>query len=113
MPDSIAPGLPTPPAGEVDIFQIVFTDLRPDLDKLFGVFAGPTDYINGFDPNTGGTTQALGPVDADGFGVAPAFSTVPGIPNGGGNSAPLPGALAMGLLGGAGVLANVVRRRRA
>jgi hypothetical protein len=114
VPDSIAvPGLPTPPAGEVDIFQIVFTDLRPDLDKTFGVFAGPTDYINGFDPDTGGTTQALGPVNSDGFGVAPAFSTVPGIPNGGGNSVPLPGALMMGLLGGAGVLANVVRRRRA
>jgi hypothetical protein len=51
----------------------------------------------------------------DGFGVAPAFSTVPGIPQGGGggNSVPLPGALMMGLMGGMGVLANVARRRKA
>jgi hypothetical protein len=112
-PDGPVGGLPLPPAGEVDIFQLLFTDLRPDLDKTFGVFATPDDYINGFDPQTGDTTTASGPVNSDGFGVVPAFSTVPGIPNGGGNSVPLPGALMMGLLGGAGVLANVARRRRA
>lgn len=106
-------GVPLPPAGEVDIFQLVFTDLRPDLDKTFGVFATPDDYINGFDPQTGDMTQALGPVNTDGFGVVPAFSTVPGIPNGGGNNVPLPGALMMGMLGGAGVLGHVARRRRA
>lgn len=112
--DSVVEGPlpPNPPAGEVDIFQVEFLVLRPDLDKTFGVFASSNDYIKGFDPDTGGMTTASGPVNSDGFGVAPAFSTVPGIPNGG-SSAPLPGALAMGLVGGIGVLANVVRRRKA
>jgi len=109
------PGLPVfPPAGEVDLFQLTFLDLRPDLDKTFGVFASSNDYMNGFDPDTGGQTTASGPVDPNGLGVAPAFSTVPGIPtNGGGSSAPLPGALVVGMIGGAGVLANAARRRKA
>lgn len=108
------PGTPAfPPPGEVDIFQIEFLVLDFIHDKHFGVFASSNDYINGIDPNTGDTTQASGPINTDGFGVAPAFSTVPGIPQGGGNSAPLPGGLAVGLLGGMGVLANAIRRRKA
>jgi hypothetical protein len=110
-------GLPAfPPAGEVDIFQVEFLVTDFVNDKHFGVFASDdNDYINGIDPTTGDTTQATGPVNVDGFGVAPAFSTVPGIPQGGGggNSVPLPGALMMGLMGGMGVLANVARRRKA
>jgi hypothetical protein len=110
---SALPGLPLPPAGEVDIFQLEFLVLDPYSDKTFGVFASPTDYINGIDPDTGDDTQASGPINTDGFGVAPAFSTVPGLPRDGGNNAPLPGALAMGLLGGAGVLAKAARGRKA
>jgi hypothetical protein len=105
------PNPPAPPAGEVDIFQLRFLDLRPDLDKLFGVMAGPDDYITGFDPATGGTTTAMGPFNGQ-TGVQPAFSTVPGIPNGG-NSVPLPPAIWIGLLGGAGVIGNAIRRRNA
>lgn len=106
------PGLPLPPAGEVDIFQLVFTDLRPDLDKTFGVFASSNDYMNGIDPQSGDMTTAQGPVNLDGFGVVPAFSTVPGIPpGGGGSSAPLPAGVLVGLMGGAGVMVKVVRRK--
>jgi len=111
------PGTPAfPPAGEVDIFQLEFLVLDFIHDKHFGVFASSNDYINGFDPDTGGTTRASGPINSDGFGVAPAFSVVPGIPGipqGGGTSAPLPGGLAVGFLGGMGVLANAIRRRKA
>lgn len=109
------PGTPAfPPPGEVDIFQIEFLVTDFVHDKHFGVFASDNDYINGIDPQTGDTTQATGPINSDGFGVAPAFSTVPGIPQGGGgNSAPLPAGLAVGLLGGMGVLANAIRRRKA
>lgn len=107
------PGTPAfPPPGEVNIFQIEFLVLDTIHDKHFGVFASDNDYINGFDPNTGDTTQATGPINSDGFGVAPAFSTVPGIPQGG-NNVPLPGAFAMGVLGGMGVLGNAIRRRKA
>jgi hypothetical protein len=104
-----------PPAGENDIFQLVFLDLRPDLDKHFGVFAGgPDDYLRGFDPQTGGFTLASGPANPQtGLGVQPAFAVVPGIPGPGGgpNDVPLPGALLMGLATGTGVLTNRLRRR--
>lgn len=111
-------GLPTnpPPAGEVDIFQLIFLDLRPDLDKTFGVFASNSDdYIRGIDPATGLFTSAVGPYNPlTDLGVLPAFSTVLGVPGPGGdpNNVPLPGALLMGLLGGSGVLANRFRRTR-
>ena len=113
----ITNGLPTnpnPPAGEIDIFQVKFLDLRPDLDKLFGVFAGgPEDYITGFDPATGGFTTASGPTNGR-TGVDPAFSVVPGIPtNGGGGTVPLPPAIWIGLISGAGVIGNAIRRRNA
>jgi hypothetical protein len=102
-----------PPTGEVDIFQLTFLDLRPDLDKTFGVFAGPDGYITGFDPDTGDSTTANGPFNPQtGLGVDPAFSTVAGV-SGGGSSAPLPPAVFVGLLGGMGVVANGIRRRRA
>ena len=110
----ITNGVPTPPApppGEIDIFQVKFLDLRPDLDKLFGVFAGgPDDYMTGFDPATGGFTNAVGPFNGQ-TGVQPAFSTVPGIPNGG-TPLPLPPAIWIGLLGGAGVIGNAIRTRK-
>jgi hypothetical protein len=106
------PNPPAPPAGEIDIFQLRFIDLRPDLDKLFGVFAGgPDDYMTGFDPATGGFTNAVGPFNGQ-TGVQSAFSTVPGIPNGG-TPLPLPPAIWIGLLGGAGALANAMRFRKA
>jgi len=108
------PNPPAPPAGEVDIFQLRFLDLRPDLDKLFGVFAESDDYMTGFDPVTGGFTDANGPFNPQtGLGVQPAFSVVPGIANGGGNPVPLPPALWVGLLGGAGALGNAMRLRKA
>ena len=108
------PNPPAPPAGEVDIFQLRFLDLRPDLDKLFGVFAENDDYMTGFDPVTGGFTDANGPFNPQtGLGVQPAFSVVPGIANGGGNPVPLPPAIWIGLLSGAGVIGNAMRLRKA
>jgi hypothetical protein len=101
-----------PPTGEVDMFELTFLDLAPKLDKTFAVMAGDnSDYIRAFNTDTGEFSIASGPFDpATGLGVDPAFSTVLGI-NDGGGTVPLPGALAMGLMGGAGVLGNVVRRR--
>ena len=113
-------GLPVnnPPPGEIDIFQLIFLDLRPDLDKTFGVFATDTDdYLRGFDPATGQFTRAQGPYNPlTDLGVLPAFYTVRGVPGPGGGGGPydvpLPGALLMGVAGGAGVLANRFRRSR-
>ncbi|MDB5322872.1 MAG: hypothetical protein JWN40_4503 [Phycisphaerales bacterium] len=97
----------TPPVGEVDIFQVTFLDLAPELSKTFAVFAGPFDYINAYNSDTGLTTTAMGLYDpATDQGVDPAFSTVDGI-----SSVPLPGGLATGLISGAGVLAGHLRRR--
>jgi hypothetical protein len=111
-------GVPAaPPAGEIDIFQLLFLDLRPDLDKHFNVFAGgPDDYLRGFDPATGGFTLAAGPFNPNtGQGVQPSSSIIPGIagPGGGPNGVPLPPALIMGLIAGSGVLANRLRKPRA
>jgi len=100
----------TPPAGEVDIFQVAFLDLAPDQDKNFAVFADPFDYINAYNPDTGEITGAVGPYNpATDEGVDPAFSTVAGV-----SAVPLPGGLGMGLMGGLGVLgARWGRRRKA
>jgi hypothetical protein len=98
-----------PPSGEVDIFQVSFLDLAPDLDKTFSVFADPQDYIKAYDPDMGTITTALGPYNpATDEGVDPAFSTVAAV-----SAVPLPGGLAMGLMGGSGVLATLFRRRKA
>jgi hypothetical protein len=100
---------PVPPAGEVDIFQLTFTDMAPNLDKTFKVFASDdNDYIAAYNTDTGVTTYAVGPYNpTTDEGVDGANSTVPGV-----TAIPLPGALAMGLIGGAGVLGNAIRRRR-
>jgi hypothetical protein len=109
-PNSLAAATPgDPPPGEVDIFQVSFLDLAPDLDKTFAVFADPFDYINAYDPGTGTISTAQGPYNpATDEGVDPAFSTVAAV-----SAVPLPGGLAMGLLGGSGVLATLLRRRKA
>jgi hypothetical protein len=104
------PGIfPAPPAGEVDIFQLTFLDMAPDLDKTFKVFASDdNDYIAAFNTDTGVTTYAVGPYNpTTDEGVDGANSTVVGVA-----AVPLPGGLAMGLIGGAGVLGNAIRRRR-
>ena len=100
---------PAPPAGEVDIFQLTFLDMAPNLDKTFNVFASDNnDYIAAFNTDTGVTTYAVGPYKpAIDEGVDGAVSTVVGV-----TAVPLPGGLAMGLIGGAGVVGNAVRRRR-
>src|SRR5258706_1017298 len=107
--DQEAGVLPAPPAGEVDIFQLTFMDMAPNLDKTFKVFASDdNDYIAAFNTDTGVTTYAQGPYNpAIDEGVDGANSTVVGVA-----AVPLPGGLAMGLIGGAGVLGNAVRRRR-
>jgi len=98
-----------PPAGEVDIFQLTFLDMAPDQDKMFKVFAGDdNDYITAFNTDTGDLTSAVGPYNpATDQGVDGAISTVPGLA-----TAPVPPALATGVLAGVGVLLNEVRRRR-
>jgi hypothetical protein len=98
----------TPPEGEVDIFQVAFLDLAPELDKNFAVFADPFDYINAYNSETGEITPAVGPYDSVlDEGVDPAFSTVPGV-----SAVPLPPGLAMGLVGGVGALGARLGRRR-
>jgi hypothetical protein len=104
------PGVfPAPPAGEVDIFQLTFLDMAPNLDKTFKVFASDdNDYIAAFNTDTGVTTYAVGPYNpTTDEGVDGANSTVVGV-----TAVPLPGALAMGFIGGAGVLARAAVRRR-
>ena len=98
----------SPPAGEVDIFQLTFNDLAPDQDKTFSVFANFDDYIRSYDPDTGLFSDAVGPYNqATDQGVDPAFSTVAAV-----SAVPLPAGLAMGSIGGLGVLAGMIRRRR-
>jgi hypothetical protein len=116
-----APPSGNPPPGEIDIIELLWLDLRPDLDKTFGAFATDlNDFVMGYDPETGNFTSANGPIQPNGQGIVPAFSTIlglrpgdPGWPGGPGNSVPLPGALLMGLLGGIGVMGNRLRRARA
>jgi hypothetical protein len=110
--DQLDAPAPPPPAGEVDIFQLTFLDMAPDLDKTFKVFASDdNDYIAAFNTDTGVTTYAIGPYNpTTDEGVDGANSTVVGVA-----AVPLPGGLAMGLIGGAGVLGRAVvcRRRKA
>src|SRR5258706_5099157 len=97
--DQLDAPVPPPPAGEVDIFQLTFADMAPNLDKTFNVFASDNnDYIAAFNTDTGVTTYAQGPYNpAIDEGVDGANSTVVGVA-----AVPLPGGLAMGLIGGAG-----------
>ena len=101
---------PPPPAGEVDIFQLTFLDNAPGVAKTFAVFASDNnDYITAFNTDTGELTSAVGPYNPQtDQGVDGAISTVDAV-----SAAPLPPGLAMGLIGGAGVVAgNAVRRRQ-
>lgn len=103
-----APPLP-PPAGEVDIFQLTFLDNAPGIPKTFEVFASDdNDYITAFNTDTGELTSAVGPYNPQtDQGVDGAISTVDAAP-----AVPIPPAWAMGMVGGAGVVANSVWRRR-
>jgi hypothetical protein len=106
---SQAAPVPPPPAGEVDIFQLTFLDNAPGVPKTFKVFATDNnDYITAFNTDTGELTPAVGPYNPQtDQGVDGAISTVDAAP-----AAPIPPAWAMGLIGGAGVVANAVWRRR-
>ena len=103
-----APALP-PPAGEVDIFQLTFLDNAPGVPKTFDVFATDNnDYITAFNTDTGELTSAVGPYNPQtDQGVDGARSIVDATP-----TVPIPTAWAMGMIGGAGVVANSVLRRR-
>jgi hypothetical protein len=100
---------PPPPAGEVDIFQLTFLDNVPGVAKTFNVFASDTnDYITSFNTDTGELTSAVGPYNPQtDQGVDGAISTVDAV-----SAAPLPPGVAMGLIGGAGVVAGNAMRRR-
>lgn len=91
---------PLPPLGEVDIFEILFDDLNPNVTKQFLVFAGdPNDFIQGIDPQGNFLPPATGPSN-----ISSALLVVPAnAPNGPVNQAvPLPAAWVAGLvMGGA------------
>ncbi len=107
--DSQAAAPLPPPAGEVDIFQLTFLDNAPGVPKTFDVFASDnSDYITAYNPDTGELTSAIGPYNPQtDQGVDGAISTVNAV-----SAAPLPPGLAMGLIGGAGVVAGTAARRR-
>jgi hypothetical protein len=98
-----------PPSGEVDIFQLTFIDNAPGVPKTFDVFASDNnDYITAFNTDTGELTSAVGPYNPQtDQGVDGAISTVDAV-----SAVPLPPGLAMGLMGGAGVMGNAVWRWR-
>ena len=63
-----------PPTGEVDIFSVIFEDLRPDLDPVpvfFTVFASDNDFIKAFDTDIG-QSITIGPED-----IIPASCNIP------------------------------------
>ncbi len=109
-----SPLAPLPPAGEVDIFQIVFNDLAPNLPKTFNIFAADiNDYITGFDPDTNGFTTVAGPFNPQtGQGVVNTLTVLPAF-GAGGSGVPLPPAVWMGLATGAGALLTSMRRKTA
>lgn len=113
VPQGLVELPPNPPAGNVDIFEIVWEDLNKKVDKTFTIQASDQSrYITAFNPNPGpdedSFVTARGPDQVD-----PSSVTIFGVGDGGGGAVPLPPGFFVGLVGGLGVFGNAVRRRRA
>ena len=104
-PEGVECGAPSvlPPLQEIDIFEINYKDKDITRGKTFSVYASDSnDFLAGIDENFQ-TVIVRGPFDPQtGLGIQPAYSSVAAV------AVPLPPAVLMGLVGGAGLL---VRRK--
>ena len=66
MGSEVPPPSLFPPAGNVELFEILFKDLNPFVDRtVFFQASDEEDYITGVDPDTGAFITARGPGQID------------------------------------------------
>ena len=113
-PEYAPPLFPPSPPGEVDMFSILFNDKNTAVQKLFTVFAGDEqDFMTGYDPETGLFTVIAGPQNIAPKDLLIPGNAAPGVYGADPAGAPVPPAVWMGLVMGAGLIIRARQRKLA